>query len=135
MDDAAGAAKLGFDPDALRDKYRQERDKRLRADGEAQYIELAGDFARYAEEDPYADPNFTRAPVDGHVQGEVTAKLGPIISSFVGEARINNDDARRHGTILGAGRDRRLARSVRRDEQPQVPLGLRGLRPHLEFWG
>ena len=30
-------AELGFDPDALREKYRQERDKRLRADGNAQY--------------------------------------------------------------------------------------------------
>ena len=28
---------LGFDPDALREKYRAERDKRLRADGNEQY--------------------------------------------------------------------------------------------------
>jgi cyclohexanone monooxygenase len=27
----------GFDPDALRIKYREERDKRLRADGNDQY--------------------------------------------------------------------------------------------------
>ena len=30
---------LGFDPDQLRDKYRAERDKRLRDDGNAQYVE------------------------------------------------------------------------------------------------
>jgi hypothetical protein len=30
---------LGFDPDELRDKYRRERDKRLRAEGEGQYLE------------------------------------------------------------------------------------------------
>ena len=33
-----------FDPDALRNKYREERDKRLRQDGNDQYIEVKGDF-------------------------------------------------------------------------------------------
>src|ERR1043165_7761294 len=33
-----------FDPDALRQKYRDERDKRLRADGNEQYIEVSGGF-------------------------------------------------------------------------------------------
>ena len=32
---------LDFDPEALRAKYREERDKRLRTDGESQYIEAA----------------------------------------------------------------------------------------------
>jgi cyclohexanone monooxygenase len=41
-----------FDPDALREKYRMERDKRLRPDGNAQYIEIADQFARYLH-DPY----------------------------------------------------------------------------------
>ena len=31
-----------FDPDALREKYRAERDKRLRPDGNEQYVEIAG---------------------------------------------------------------------------------------------
>jgi cyclohexanone monooxygenase len=44
-----------FDPDALRRKYEAERVKRLRADGNEQYIEVAGDFARYLE-DPYVEP-------------------------------------------------------------------------------
>ncbi len=43
---------LGFDPTALRDKYRAERDKRLRADGSDQYVEIAGQYAHYLE-DPY----------------------------------------------------------------------------------
>jgi len=34
--------KLDFDPDALREKYREERDKRLRTDGNNQYIEVTG---------------------------------------------------------------------------------------------
>ena len=33
-----------FDPDALRDKYRAERDKRLRTEGNEQYVNMAGDF-------------------------------------------------------------------------------------------
>ena len=41
-----------FDPDYLRDKYRQERDKRLREDGNDQYQEVSGDFS-YFVDDPY----------------------------------------------------------------------------------
>ena len=33
---------LAFDPDALREKYRAERDKRLRPDGNDQYVEVTG---------------------------------------------------------------------------------------------
>ncbi len=54
---------FGFDPDALRAKYKTERDKRLRPDGENQYLELAGKFARYADEDPYAPAGYTREPI------------------------------------------------------------------------
>jgi cyclohexanone monooxygenase len=46
---------IEFDPDALREKYRLERDKRMRDDGNEQYIEVAGDFARYVD-DPYVAP-------------------------------------------------------------------------------
>ena len=45
---------LGFDPNALRDKYRAERDRRVRADGSEQYVEIAGQFAHYLE-DPYVE--------------------------------------------------------------------------------
>ena len=54
-------SELGFDPAALRAKYRAERDRRLRADGNEQYREIKGDFARYLE-DPYVEPGFSRAP-------------------------------------------------------------------------
>lgn len=53
---------LGFDIKALRTKYREEREKRLRADGNDQYVEVKGDFARYVD-DPYVEPGFTREPV------------------------------------------------------------------------
>src|SRR5262249_35485163 len=64
--DAALASKLGFNPEALRDKYRAERDKRLRADGNEQYQEIAGRFAHYAE-DPYVAPGFKRAALTDEV--------------------------------------------------------------------
>lgn len=44
----------GFDIEALRAKYREERDKRIRSDGNSQYRAPAGALARYAQ-DPYAD--------------------------------------------------------------------------------
>jgi cation diffusion facilitator CzcD-associated flavoprotein CzcO len=53
---------LGIDPDALRAKYREERDKRLRPDGNEQYVEVKGDFSRYVD-DPYVVAGFTRAPL------------------------------------------------------------------------
>ena len=40
---------IEFDPEALREKYRIERDKRLRADGNDQYIEVTGDFSHYVD--------------------------------------------------------------------------------------
>ena len=43
-----------FDPDYLRKKYREERDKRLRQDGNDQYQEVSGEFS-YFVEDPYID--------------------------------------------------------------------------------
>jgi len=60
-------AALGFDPDALRAKYRAERDKRLRADGNDQYLEVKGAFARFVD-DPYVEPGFTRAPLTDEVE-------------------------------------------------------------------
>src|SRR3569832_417676 len=38
----------GFDREALRRKYREERDRRLRTDGNSQYMRLTGRFAQYA---------------------------------------------------------------------------------------
>ena len=58
---------LGFDPDKLREKYRAERDKRLRTEGNSQYREIAGDFAHYLD-DPYVAPGFARAPLTDEVE-------------------------------------------------------------------
>ena len=49
--------------DAVREKYRQEREKRLREDGPRQYISVADEFAGY-EADPRAPQKKERAPID-----------------------------------------------------------------------
>ncbi len=53
---------LGFDPDALREKYKVERDKRIRPDGNNQYIEIKGEFSNYID-DPYIKEKISRAPL------------------------------------------------------------------------
>ena len=50
---------LGFDPDTLSKRYAVEREKRIREDAEAQFVQLSHDspFAnKYLEEDPYCEP-------------------------------------------------------------------------------
>ena len=54
-------ATRAFDSDALRERYRVEREKRLRPDGNEQYIEMTGEFARYLD-DPYIDETIEREP-------------------------------------------------------------------------
>jgi hypothetical protein len=61
-DPAATLPAIDFAPDALRAKYRAERDKRVRADGNDQYVEVKGDFAHYVD-DPYVEPGYTREPL------------------------------------------------------------------------
>ena len=58
---------LGFDPDALAEKYLQERDKRLREDGNDQYLEVKGEFS-YFVEDPYTDEKIERSPLEDEVE-------------------------------------------------------------------
>ena len=59
MTEIAVPMSLDFDPTALRAKYRAERDRRLRAEGNAQYIKIEAEFSRYLD-DPYVAPGFTR---------------------------------------------------------------------------
>ncbi len=52
---------------AARDRYKAERAKRVRDDGNAQYEELVGDFADF-DRDPFADPDYTRDAVTDDVE-------------------------------------------------------------------
>jgi cyclohexanone monooxygenase len=92
---------IDFDPDTLRAKYKAERDKRVRPDGEAQYIEVKGQFAHYAEDDPYADPGFSRDPISEDLE---IAIIGGGFSGLLAGARLREaglDDFR----IIEAGGD------------------------------
>ena len=65
-DDRLSVENLGFDPDALATRYAQEREKRIRQDAEAQFVQLSHDspFAnKYLEEDPYCETE-ERAPLN-----------------------------------------------------------------------
>ena len=51
------------DLEAIRYRYAEERDKRVRTDGNDQYVAIAGDLAHYID-DPYVEPGFQREVVD-----------------------------------------------------------------------
>ncbi len=76
-------APLAFDPDALREKYREERDRRVRTDGNEQYLEVVGDFARYLD-DPYVAP-FEREPLHDDVD---VAVIGGGFGGLLAAARL-----------------------------------------------
>ncbi|HEY5647607.1 MAG TPA: NAD(P)/FAD-dependent oxidoreductase, partial [Pseudomonadales bacterium] len=63
---AQRSEKIELNPDSLRERYREERDKRIRADGNAQYTEVTGKFAHYLD-DPYVEP-VERSPVEDFVE-------------------------------------------------------------------
>ncbi|ATQ42885.1 flavin-containing monooxygenase [Caulobacter mirabilis] len=75
---------LGFDPAVLRDRYRAERDKRLRGDANEQYVEMKGDFAHYLE-DPYVEAGFARAPLTDEVE---VAVIGGGFGGLLAGARL-----------------------------------------------
>ena len=72
-----------IDSGALRAKYRAERDKRLRPDGNAQYIEPTGRFAHFLD-DPYT-PRAEREPLTDDV---TVAFIGGGFAGLVCSARM-----------------------------------------------
>ena len=80
---STAVTEMGFDPDALREKYREERDKRLRADGNDQYIAMDGEFSRYLD-DPSA-AGITREPLTDEVD---VAIIGTGFSGLLAGARL-----------------------------------------------
>ena len=80
---AEDGSKASYDKEALRRKYRQERDKRLRPDGNDQYLELKGQLAHYLD-DPYT-PRVEREPVTDHV---TFAFIGGGFAGLVTGARL-----------------------------------------------
>ena len=64
-DQPQAARNAAIDKERLRQKYLEERNKRLRADGNDQYLRVAGQLAHYLD-DPYT-PVTPRAPKTDHV--------------------------------------------------------------------
>ena len=64
-DQPAASQTASIDKERLRQKYLEERNKRLRADGNDQYLRVAGQLAHYLD-DPYT-PVTPRAPKTDHV--------------------------------------------------------------------
>ena len=83
MTTPSGITELPFDPDALREKYRAERDRRIRPDGSSQYLAAAGEFGYYAH-DPYT-PRTERSPVADRVEVLV---IGAGFGGLVTAARL-----------------------------------------------
>src|SRR5208337_3407269 len=98
-----GAQEFDFDPEALRAKYREERDKRIRADGNEQYVEVKGDFSRYID-DPYVAPGFTRAPLNGAVDVVI---IGGGFGGLLAGARLREAGVKDIRRIEKGGRLRR----------------------------
>src|SRR5204863_3852341 len=90
---------VAFDPGALRRRYREERDKRLRPDGNDQYVEVKGDFAHYVY-DPYVEPGFTREPLFDHVD---VAIVGAGFGGLLAAARLREAGLERIRLIDRAG--------------------------------
>ena len=81
-----------IDKESLRRKYLRERDKRLRPDGNGQYLRLTGQLAHYAE-DPHT-PRTERAPKTDH---RTVVFIGGGIAGLVNGARLKEagiDDVR-----------------------------------------
>src|SRR5215211_5364262 len=81
--DSPALAARPIDREALRRKYREERDKRLRPDGNAQYVQASGVFLRYLD-DPYK-PIEPRAAKTDHV---TFAFVGGGFAGLVTAARL-----------------------------------------------
>ena len=75
---------LGFDPDALREKYRIERDKRLRTDANEQYQEIKGEYAAFLD-DPYIAHPTSRSPLTDEVE---VAIIGGGFGGLIAGARL-----------------------------------------------
>ena len=83
-DSNSTAAPLNFDPDALREKYRCERDKRLRPEGNAQYHSIDGEFSNYVD-DPYVTGISVRAPLNDEVDVVI---IGGGFGGLISAARL-----------------------------------------------
>lgn len=107
---------LQVSPEALKEKYRIERDKRLRADGAQQYIDLSGVFRDF-DKDPYVEPGFTRPAIVEEVDVVI---VGGGFAGILAGARLRQQGienfriVERAGDFGGTPRDSVLLQPLRR---------------------
>lgn len=90
---------LGFDPMALRAKYAAEREKRLRQDGNEQYVEVKHEYDRY-EKDPYIDEPLVRDPIVEEIE---VAIVGAGFGGMLAAARLQQAGVEDYRIIEKAG--------------------------------
>jgi cyclohexanone monooxygenase len=90
---------VDFDPEALHARYMAERDRRVRPDGAAQYVEVKGKYARYVD-DPYVEPGFTRAPLSDEVEFTI---IGGGFGGLLMGARLREAGVERLRVVEAAG--------------------------------
>jgi cyclohexanone monooxygenase len=84
---------LDFVPDDLKTKYLFERDKRIKPEGNEQYIEVTAEFSRYID-DPYVESRIDREPLTDEVE---VAIIGGGFGGLLAGARLREagfDDIR-----------------------------------------
>ena len=91
---------LDFDLEALKARYREEREKRLRKEGEAQYLEVEDDLADFWEMDPYSDP-IVRDPISEEID---VAILGGGFGGLMAAANLRKEGVD-HFRIIEFGGD------------------------------
>src|SRR3954466_11071288 len=100
MNDSTGSDRRAsgeFDPARLRQKYRQERDKRLRPDGDEQYLDVSGDYARFAA-DPYLESSPGGQPREARFAEVDALVLGGGWAGLTMAARL--DEAGAHDFLI-----------------------------------
>ena len=81
-----------LDPDFLRAKYQHERERRLRPDGQDQYVDVSGKYSHFADNDPYVAPGFSRDPLTDEVDVVIIGGgwSGLITGARLREAGLND---------------------------------------------
>src|SRR6201994_829878 len=121
------------DKQALLAKYLAERDKRLRADGNAQYLRLDGQLSHY-KKDPYAEPinrealfdHVTFAFVGGGIAGLVTGAR--LVEAGITDVRIDEK-----GGDFGGARHWNRYPGAQCDTASMVYMALLGEPGHMPW--
>ena len=94
-----------IDVEALRERYRIEKEKRVRPDGNKQFKELKGEYAEF-DRDPYAEPGFTASRSSRRPRSSSSAAASPACSppsTSPSSASATSASSRRPATSAAPG--------------------------------